>query len=528
MMLLLLAACGTSTETTSGTPEVTLDFTTGTVLDPKLEGAPVLRMSVLVTPFRDPDCAAVVTISNPAGQARTLLVALDAGNVQVGLAIWDGRDDTGTPFDPGEVGYVATATCADGARASTTASGAVVRLGIATLDFVDQPEDAPNIPLAYHKIDVATPGITVIDAATPEYRAAPGAAWSDLDDASGEPLPTPTPFLSADVPPWGREDPASLAYNVPAAYPAGARARLEVMPGTTAVSVRTGGPFPALGDPALGGPVIRAVPDGLTAVGDGRWAVGTPVRFDSAALDDTLGRTELAVTWRWEAQAGEEWVAIPGSVTTTHRIYRTAGEPALRDGAGLGYAPPIPWIGTLEDLAPVLEGLPPDDAAVLDAVHDWLYENPWLVYDPSDGSYSGYEGPYIYWDYSWSELTGWLDRSDGTHLYCHSMSCLLSVLVGTEGVSAPQQVLGVGFTTNLVRAAGSESWSRWGFNSHSVVSPDGGATIWDAAIDLDGDEDPSNEPVSPLTAKGIPQEEYFWRLTYDPITIVNDGLCYVR
>ena len=108
------------------------------------------------------------------------------------------------------------------------------------------------------------------------------------------------------------------------------------------------------------------------------------------------------------------------------------------------------------------------------------------------------------------------------------MSCLLSTLVGNVGVDAPQLVLGVGFETNYARAAGTEDWGTWSFNSHSVVSPDGGNTIWDASIDLDGDDDPSMVPIDAISPMGMDGDEYFWRLTFDDIDIVNSGSCYIR
>ena len=89
-------------------------------------------------------------------------------------------------------------------------------------------------------------------------------------------------------------------------------------------------------------------------------------------------------------------------------------------------------------------------------------------------------------------------------------------------------MLGVGFTTNQTRAAGTDSWQRWGFNSHSVVTPDGGETIWDSSIALDGDDEPDSEPIEEVMPRGMDGAEYFWRLTYDDISIVNGGLCFIR
>ena len=169
-----------------------------------------------------------------------------------------------------------------------------------------------------------------------------------------------------------------------------------------------------------------------------------------------------------------------------------------------------------------------EPAPVLDALRDYLFEHDYIIYDPGDAAYTDFTGAYIYWSSITADLTGFLDRSSGLNLYCHSMSCLLSALAGNVGVEAQQIVLGVGFTTNQTRAAGTDSWQRWGFNSHSVVTPDGGETIWDSSIALDGDDEPDSEPIEEVMPRGMDGAEYFWRLTYDDISIVNGGLCFIR
>jgi hypothetical protein len=108
------------------------------------------------------------------------------------------------------------------------------------------------------------------------------------------------------------------------------------------------------------------------------------------------------------------------------------------------------------------------------------------------------------------------------------MSCLLSTLGNTWGVDARQLVLGIGFRTHLTRAAGDEDWLIWSFNSHSVATIDAGDAIWDASVDLDGDDDPGRSPVEPLAVTGLPIGEYLERLTADEIEIVNEGKCWVR
>lgn len=528
MIALLLVGCGDDGAASKMTPDtggpaVTLEVGVP-AFDPKLPGA-YLVITGAVEPFVTDDCAAELSVENALGQRRALpadLERTDTGGFEGRLGLsttWDGRDEAGVFFDPGEVALVLTATCGE-ARTSTTATAWIVRLGVAAVDFVAGDDPDTHVALAYHKADLLTPLVQPIDEATPEYAPLDGA----VDDPDGAPLEPVAPWTDPDAPPWGADDPADVDVNVPAAVVAGARPRVVVTPATAGVSARARYAVPALPE---GAPALRVVVDGGDPVGDGAWSADAPVALDLAAAEATVGRSWRALTLRWEAQTDAGWVALPGEWTSTHRLYRLAGPPQLRDGTEIGAAPPLPWVGTLDELAPAVEGLPPDPAAVLDAIRDHLHHNEWVIYDPSDGDYSGYEGPYIYWEYTWSELTGWLDRDDGVRLYCHSLSCLLSVLAGSQGVYAPQQVLGVGFTTNLVRAANTEDWLRWGFNSHSVVSPDDGATIWDASIDLDGDDDPSSTPVTPLAPKGLPAEEYLWRLTYDPISIVNSGLCYV-
>jgi hypothetical protein len=252
--------------------------------------------------------------------------------------------------------------------------------------------------------------------------------------------------------------------------------------------------------------------------------------FEGPVLASTMGREDLEIEWHFEYQDTDslEWVAIPGSQTTTHRIYRIAGEPVLVDGSSEGGNPGVPWIGVLEDTLPAVDGIEADPAAVLDALRTHLYDSPYIVYDPGDSAYSAYDGSYIYWDSIDSNISGWLDRSKGINLYCHSMSCLLSTLAGNLGVAAEQLVLGVGFRTNLTRAAGTEDWLRWNFNSHSVVSPDGGDTIWDASIDLDGDGDPWNTPAEATSPMGMDGDLYLELLSPDSISIVNQGYCLMR
>lgn len=494
-LLVLLAACAPSVVATEARVEVTLDHP---VVDPRLDGFE--GVTPTVRPRGDAEGCAVeaVRVENAHGQAA----ALTPGDA------WDGLDDAGAPFLPGPFAVVADVACADGARASGAAEGAVVRAGVATVDFVDP--DGSQAPLAFHRLDLVTREVTPVD--MPEYAVVTGV--SALDDEAGAPRAPVPVWTDPASPPWGRGPVDAVDRNLPAAYRAGASPRVRVTLGALAVGVDG-----HLHD-ADGGLPMRAAADGWTRLTDDT--------LDGPPLADTLGVADETVTWRFEAELDGTWHRLPGRQVTHHRLYRTLGPAQLRDGAELGFAANRAWVGVLAELAPVLEGRPATPEAVLDAVRGHLYDNPWVIYDPSDGDYSGYDGSYIYWNYAWSELSDWLDRGSGVRLYCHSMSCLLSVLANHEGAWATQEVLGVYFTTHLTRAAGTEDWLRWTFNSHSVVSPDGGLTLWDASVDLDADEDPANQPVTPLAPLGLPAEDYLAALSGDPIGIVNSGQCYFR
>jgi hypothetical protein len=487
-LILLLAGC--EAEGVLGEVAAWMSFPAGRVLDPKLAGAPALTF--------DAGEACTLEVTNAVGQAR---VVTDG--------TWDGLDDAGAYFDPGPAEV--RAECRDGEIAGIVH---VVRLGVTTIDLAGEAA----VPLAWHRRSLWEPEVVPIEGA--EWSLAPDGALSALDEDDGAPRQAPELWEDAATPAWGDGEPGDLAYAVPSAFVAGGAVELKVEAGENAVTA-SGGVVDAWGPTsAVDPPVVRLV---------GReedWTPGAAFTIDADPVASTMGREVRELVWTWEALDGSAWIPVPGSQTTRHELWRTAGPAQLRDGSALGFAPAVAWVGVLHDTEGALQDVPADAASVLDALRDHLFENDYVVYDPSDASYSSYEGEYIFWDYAWSELSSWLDRTDGVALYCHSMSCLLSTLAGHLGVYAPQQVLGVGFNTNLVRAAGTEEWLAWSFNSHSVVSPDDGATLWDSSISLDGDGDPAREPITETQAKGLSFEEYTTMLTGDPIQIVNSGLCY--
>lgn len=512
---LLLAGCAGG-EVKVGEGGLQILLPTGAVIDPKLEGDPALSLEVSAEGAAE-GCAGELWVENAVGQRRAL--ALEPGEA----VAWDGLDDEGLAFDPGAAR--ALATCGE---AAALADLHVVRLGVTAVDFRAGPEDG-QVALAWHKRTLLDRELSPIDPEIPEYLGFVDDGWAlaDLDLDDGSPRPAVEPWPDAALPPWGEAEQGAVAQNAPAAYVAGTRPAITVTAGARTVSARAGVALEAL--PAEG-PALRLVLDGWSEEGaEAIWSAEAEIALVAdEPLAETLGRYPTTLSWRWQASSDEGWVDVPGQQRTTHDLWQLAGPTALRDGVELGFAPALTWVGVLAELEEDLQGLPAEPEVVLDQVRDHLNQDRWLIYNPSDSAYSSYSGPYIYWDYIWSDLGIWLDRAEGIELYCHSLSCLLSVLSGHWGVYAPQQVLGVGFNTNYTLAAGTTSWQTWSFNSHSVVSPDEGATLWDASIDLDGDGDPGSAPSEALAPKGLSQEEYLGLLTEDEIGIVNSGLCYFQ
>ena len=487
------------------------------VYDPKLAGSePLVLGWTVVNP--DDDCTVSARIANGIGQLRTLDVADSS-------ALWDGRTDEGIAFDTGPATVSLMAECNDGSSAVEADSIWIVRLGLSAIDLHSARDSDGNVALAFHKQSLFETGVSAVGT-RPEYRqSAAGSLGSSLDQDSGEArYPVPL-WADPDIPPWA--DGEADQHNVPAGFIGSSAMAATVQFGAVAVSQQRSVAIGAWGPQPDDVPPVRVAVNGVVI--DAPVGPGATATVDIGTSPDTMGRHVPTLEWQWQAQTPDgEWHPISGGVETHHVIYTLAGEPALLDGTAEGKAPPIPWIGVLENTAPIMEGVPASTTPVLTALRNHLFEHDYIIYDPGSGTYTDFEGPYMYWDTITAQLSPFLDRGAGLSLYCHSMSCMLSALAGNHGVRAEQLVLGVYFDTNHTRAAGTEDWRRWSFNSHSVVSPDDGATIWDSSIALDGDDDPYNEPIEEVMPAAMDGEEYMWRLTYDEIEIINQGLCYIE
>jgi len=493
--------------------EGTLTLESGHVLDPKLADDPSISISVNIV---DPgECTTALHITNGIGQERTL-------SDPEATTQWDGRDDSGRAFDPGTTNIGLRADCDGDTEVLDQAQAFIVRLAPSTIDLGSPSDEAGQVGLAFHKKSLFVKEVSPVGD-RPEYKQdARGILGSTIDRDDGSPRPAVAMWTNAQIPPW--VDGEVAAHNVPTAYIGESTMMAMVQFGDVAVSEARHIAVSPWGPEPENMPAIRI------ASSDTIVAIDRPIEVQLGTAESTMGKHIHTVQWAFESE-GEDgtWHTIPGSFETQHAYYVLAGAPALLDGSSFGASPAIPWIGVLEDTASIMEGVPATVEDTLDALRDYLFEHEYIIYDPSNGSYSDFEGAYMYWSSITAQVSSFLDRREGLSLYCHSMSCMLSALAGTHGVRAEQIVLGVSFRTNYARAAGTDSWGTWGFNSHSVVTPDDGETIWDSSIAMDGDDEPHDDSsIDEVMPRGMPGEEYMWRLTYDDIGIINQGLCYIE
>lgn len=534
ILLVLATGCGGAVETWDPWVWVDLDVATGAVIAPGLDGEPTLEVAISSPIPMDDRCTVAVSATTVGGAVVDLGTHSAPSGAEPLRLSWDGRDAEGRPVDPGPVQVAADLHCGRTLQGFGEAHTRVVRLGVQAIDFGGDGDD--QVAIAWHKTDLSNRKVTPVPTDVPEWRRGglePGQA--ELDRENGGTRPAPEPWTDAFVPPWGAGTPADVSeLNLPIAYVAGGTASIAMTPATTARShaghiVDVRGPAATHADLLP----IRVVSEDLVAVGDAVWSPGTPAHFALEGLPDTLGQHELTLTWRYEAQVDGQWVPIPGHETTRHGLWVLAGDTAVPDGTRNGASPAVSWLGVLADVQPAVQGLPADDLeGVMDALRDQLHTDPWIIYNPGDSAYSSFDGRYIFWDRIWVEMSDFLDRQQGIDLYCHSVACVLSSQANHLGIEAEYITLthedradggSAVFRTWLTRAAGSERWRQWSFNSHGIVEMDG--NVWDAAVDIDIDDFPGAEPVEAWSPKGVTFEEYQEILSVHRLVVVNRGHC---
>ena len=158
--------------------EGTLELTAGSVMDPKLMGDPTLTISVTV---KETDgCQATLQFTNGIGQRFSVTDPEETTE-------WDGRDENGHAFDPGEVSITLDASCGKAERTLDQTMAYIVRISPTTIDLSSPEDESGHVGLAFHKKSLLDVNISPVGDRA-EYKQDPvGVLGSAIDRDDGTP-----------------------------------------------------------------------------------------------------------------------------------------------------------------------------------------------------------------------------------------------------------------------------------------------------------------------------------------------------
>ncbi len=477
LLLVLLLACHTK-------PIVAPDDTGSAPVDTQ----PPLEALLEVAPVFDPILGGPVAIrSVAAGADRSTVSILDAqgGLVAEVTDHWDGRDASGQWVETGE--YTVRLEAHLGAIVvDTQAPVRLVRCGVvAAWAEGDGGTSATHIPLFWHgSRTVQGPELALVQAEA-------------LEGPDDQPVQLSAPGDELMTLPEG---------SLPTAFTWDSRPILTLELGDNTV----------LGSSGLPGAELRLELDGWSAIaGADSLDPATPVvlQADQAlgvgpgVMDESLG-----LRFVYEDDQGERWVI--GEQRLPLRWYLLLDEPAFDRPEDLYHA----WVAAIDPALRAIDGVEPTEQAVIDALVEWIYHDLGLSYDTRYGAsyFTNYQSG---WTPAVFELSAFLRPDAGRTVNCSDCASILATWANMLGAPMVYSIVLQNFDLNYIQAIGGSGFTHcpfgsWGcsFSYHAVTTNDGGATIWDATLALDGDADPSNPPHELLMVEHIPAEEYLDRL----------------
>jgi hypothetical protein len=454
------------------------------VIDPKLAPAPLsFVLTHSVTNGGEQGFAHVDVLDDESG---TVVRTLADGSAWLDTVEWDGTDAKGAPVASGRYEIHLEELVGGEPVAEASLPVDAVRVGVlaGTLGGKDR------IPLTWH------------------YAGGPMMYWSDGVDAptfllediddpkTGEPAVIPAPWSDTYAPP---DDP--MGQNMPCAF------RWDAVP-TLALT--------------LGGDIGKAAVDlgieGWTLT-DGTVAPDQTVVFQK---DEPLG-TSLGV-WEPKEPLQLEWTDLDGNVIGTLdlplRVYLVLGPATFPDSGDEHQA----WVAAIDPALRYIAGVEPTPQAVTSALVDYIFDDLGLYYDIEYGAsaYNNYEG---FFTEAVFPMTAFLDRRRGDVVNCSDCAGILNAYANMLGADLFYAHIFSNFDLNYIEAIGYPDFTHcpfgepWGcgFSYHAVTTLDDAATIWDATLALDGDEDPSSDPSKELRVHGVPGDEYLDRLSPDDV-----------
>jgi hypothetical protein len=529
MGALLVSACDAGGAAGSADGGV---FTFASTADdpPTLQGPPVIvAREDLVAGF-DPELPGFESVSlafdvlGASGTTCTIGVERDevvlrslAGTLADGTceARWDGRDEVGAVVDPGLV-QVVGALSGRGEPVTAEASVEVLRLGLRAV----QLEGEGRAPLLYRAANGVTYGYVQVPVTTPPWRLGPdaseGPSATALELPDGTPRPLPMPWDDLVSPPLDLGSSDGLerdTHNLPTAWVAGSIPDVEV----TFTTAWIGG----VADP-LEVEVRAIAPEGFTGESELEVLDGASARFvGSRTWAPAVGRYEESFELRFEARRpGGPWIAVPGALTTTHRVYGLVAAPSF-DRTD---APHRPWVDVVDRVAGWVDGTSADPDEVASRIVEGVFYELGLQYDNVRGasfytsypSFSSFRGAVF-------NLSRFQERDNGNTINCSDAASIVSSYANMMGIDLRYRILQNrfegGFDLNYLYAIGRGGFApspflsgRSAFNYHAITAvPD--TRVFDATLAVDGDGMPGSAPHTTLLVQGLAETDYLVALS---------------
>ena len=429
---------------------------------------------------------------------------------------WDGRMTGGGWVRPGRYTVrVQVTPSAGGPPQTITYPLDLVRLGITEI-----AAQGPKWQLVYFKKGslfrfFATPALHEY------YCVADTGDVADMDRNDGSPRPAPAIHTGLASPPLeANGNYEDDSYNFPICCLAGGSAKLQVRFGTTGSD--------GLGAAQWAGYPLPGVMLRCRATSNGTpWltppAIATPggtATFSGPTLPAAVGRTDVAVTWTFDASddGGANWQPVPGHIDTQHRFYTILDMPRWATGAtGLQYAGP--WVEVLEDIQlwktalgidtstsagvveALIKGFSGQIGPLTTAIEGVVYDTSVLGGDSGSSHY--YQGfPPV----NTVLLSRLLDNhANGVFVNCSDCASCTAGMLGMVGVANLQlQRLG-NMSLRAIRGIGAPAYtlSLWGpstshaFSYHHIITRNNGVNVSDACLWVDEDGNPNALPGTP-------------------------------
>ncbi len=485
-LLLLILACHTK-------PVVVGDDTA-----PPIDTQPPLEAMLEVAPAFDPILGGPLDIRSAADGAdsSTVTVLDELGDVVATVTdSWDGRDDSGAWLPTGA--YTIHLQASLGAiQVEDQVEVHMVRCGVlGAWAEGDGGTSATHVPLYWH-VDRSVQGTELAFTQA-----------DSLEDAHGAPVQLAAPGEELAVMPVGEALPVAFTWD--------SRPILTFELGDLTV----------LGDSGLAGAGVRLELDGWSAIsGADALDASVPVVLQAdEALGSGPGVLDEDLVLSFVVDDAEGAPITIGQQTIPVRWYMLLDSPAFTRTESQYNA----WVAAIDPALRAIDGVEPTDEAVISALVEWIYDDLGLAYDTRYGAsyFTNYQSG---WSPAVFELSAFLRPGAGRTVNCSDCASILATWSSMLGAPLVYSIVLQNFDLNYIKAIGGDEFTHcpfgsWGcsFSYHAVTTNDGGASIWDATLALDGDDDPSSPPHDLLMVQDIDADEYLERLVMQGRASIN-------